>query len=282
MPPAPVGEATPLVPPQVHTRPDDRVRSASGRRTTSLSEIRAGAHVGSRLPVDAVRDLDLAATIRAAAPRQHGREGDRFAITPHDLRETVRRAQTGTLLVFVVDASGSMGARRRMEVTKGAILTLLTDAYQRRDRVALVSVRGAGAEVILPPTNSVELAHRHLADLRTGGRTPLWAGLDRARALVEQERQRDRDLVSMVAIVSDGRANVGQGSLGPGEAMDTAAAALRAAVRSILVVDAEAGFVRLGLARRLADQFGAHYISLEDHDAGALAAAVRERRLVDH
>lgn len=225
-----------------------------------------------------MRDLDLAATIRVAAPRQIGREDGRFSITPRDLREKVREAQTETLLVFVVDASGSMGARRRMETTKGAILTLLTDAYQRRDRVALVSVRGAGTEVILPPTNSVELAHRHLAELPTGGRTPLWAGLERARALIEQEQQRSRDLVCMAIVVSDGRANVGQGALGPGEAVGAAAAALREVVRSALVVDTESGFVRLGLARTLADRLGADYLPLEDRDAGDLVTAVRKHR----
>lgn len=237
-----------------------------------------GAHIGSRVPDGAVRDLDLAATIRVAAPRQIGREDGRFTITPRDLREKVREAQTETLLVFVVDASGSMGARRRMETTKGAILTLLTDAYQRRDRVALVSVRGVGAEVILPPTNSVELAHRHLAKLPTGGRTPLWAGLGRARTLIEQEQQRNRDLVCMAIVVSDGRANLGQGALGPAEALGVAADALREVVRSALVVDTESGFVRLGLARTLADRLGADYLSLDDRDSSALATAVRTHR----
>src|SRR5690606_36297436 len=116
-PPAWIGDATPLAPPPARVRADGRVRSASGRRTASLSETRVGAHIGSRVPGGAVRDLDLAATIRVAAPRQIGREDGRYSITPRDLREKVREAQTETLLVFVVDASGSMGARLRMETT---------------------------------------------------------------------------------------------------------------------------------------------------------------------
>ncbi len=275
---APIGQAAPL-PAITYRRDDRRVRAPSGRRAASLTGTRRGRRVASRPASAALADLDLPASLRAAARRvARSDERDAFQVEVGDLHEQVREAHAAMLVVFVVDASGSMGARERMQATKGAILSLLTDAYQRRDRVALVTLRGADAEVVLPPTRSVEVAHHRLAELATGGRTPLGAGLDRARMLIELERRRDPDLVPLLVLISDGRANAATPGLDPTEAANAAAAAIAGARIRALVVDTEAGFVRLGRARALARTLGAEVIALADLDARALAQSIRRGR----
>jgi magnesium chelatase subunit D len=183
---------------------------ALGRR--SRAETASGQPVSDRDALDrSATAVAVAATLRAAAPRQHGRRdaGERatLVVRPEDLRWQVREGREGNLVLFVVDASGSMAARRRMTATKGAVLSLLLDAYQRRDRVGLVSFRGSGAQVPLPPTSSVELAARRLAELPTGGRTPLAAGLARARQLLAAEAVRDPTRRPLLVLITDGRAN---------------------------------------------------------------------------
>ncbi|MXW23715.1 MAG: VWA domain-containing protein, partial [Chloroflexi bacterium] len=192
-----------------------------------------------------------------------------------DARGKQREAKDSALVVFVLDASGSMGARRRMEATKGAVFSLLMNAYQSRDRVALISVRGAGATVMLPPTRSVELAHRRLAELPTGGRTPLWAGLDRAAELVAAARQREANVIPLLVAVTDGRANAPRGPLGPAEATIESARAFRSLGVRALVIDTEEGYVKLGLAHRLASELDADYVTLDHPDEATLTDSVR-------
>ncbi len=146
-------------------------------------------------------------------------------------------------MLFVVDASGSMAARRRMTAVKTAVLSLLLDAYQRRDKVGLVTFRGRAAELVLPPTSSVEAGAARLRALPTGGRTPLAAGLVRAAEVLRAERLRDPARRPLVVVVTDGRATAG------GD-VDRAAGLL--AGTAGIVVDCEDGPVRLGLAGRLA------------------------------
>lgn len=212
----------------------------------------------------------------ASSPRLRVRTGD--------LRWQVREGREGNLVLFVVDASGSMAARRRMAATKGAVLSLLLDAYQRRDKVGLVSFRGAGAEVLLPPTSSVELAARRLAALPTGGRTPLDAGLARARALLAAEAVRDPRRRPLLVVVTDGRANaVGQpavpraGSVAsrPVTAAMAEARALASRGVAAIVVDTEDAVVRLGLAAELARALDGPCIALEALAAQPLAGLVR-------
>jgi magnesium chelatase subunit D len=175
-----------------------------------------------------------------------------------------------------------MGARERMIATKGAILSLLLDAYQKRDQVGLVGFRGQEATVLLPPTGSVEMAQRHLIDLRTGGRTPLAAGLAKAHELLVRYRQRARDIQPFLVMLTDGRANAGRPERDPvADAMATAVALRTASVPS-LVVDTEQGALRLGLARRLADALGGVYLRLEELAAGTLASAVKLARVGGH
>ena len=227
---------------------------AAGRRSRATGA--EGQPVDSRTPTAAVTDLAVAASLRAAAGRRAVAPGPPLA--RGDLREHVRAGREGNLVVFCVDASGSMGARRRMAAVKGAVLGLLLDAYRRRDRVALVTFRGAGAQVVLPPTGSVERAAAVLAALATGGTTPLAAGLHRAAELVTLERRRDPERRALVLAVTDGRAS-GEGGL---EAARAAAADLGRVADGVVVFDGEEGRVRLGLAAELARAAGAQLLPL--------------------
>jgi magnesium chelatase subunit D len=238
-----------------------------GRRSPARSE--HGRHVSDRVPPGRVRDLALAATIRAAAAAR--RHESRLDVRGSDLREKIREGREGNLVLFVVDASGSMAARQRMTAVKGAVLSLLLDAYQRRDRVGLIVFRGEGAEVALPPTASVDLAARSLEGLPTGGRTPLAAGLNRAGELLAAERVRDPRRRPLLVLVTDGRVT-GAGGIGAAEA---AAAGLAARRVPAVVVDTEDGRVRLGLAGRVADALGAPWLRLEELAAGTLAGMVK-------
>jgi magnesium chelatase subunit D len=229
-------------------------------------------------------------------------------IEPWDVQEKVREARTGSLILFLVDASGSMGAQRRMVAVKGAILSLLLDAYQRRDRVGLISFRGTGADLLLPPTGSVDLAQVQLRALPTGGRTPLGHGLSLALEVIERERLKDRDVLPLLVLLSDGRANVplgkipmprGQPSylgLEPRQVGAAAPTSRESSTEAVfpdkygvfdiaslirdrripaVVVDTEADFIKLGLARPIAEAMGATYLRLEDLQAESLAQAVR-------
>jgi len=168
------------------------------------------------------RSLALDATLRAAAPHQSQRRAPgsaRLVVREPDIREKVRSAKRGRLLLFCVDASGSMNAAARMRSTKAAVLGLLTEAYQKRDRVGLVAFGGNNARELLPPTSSVEVARRMLAELPTGGKTPLAAGLVEVAAVLERELAADPKLTPLVVILSDGRPNVPLAAAG-GQAYD--------------------------------------------------------------
>jgi magnesium chelatase subunit D len=161
--------------------------------------------------------LALDATLRAAAPYQCLREKGNLAlaITDPDLRYKVREKRIGRHILFVVDASGSMGADKRMAETKAAILSLLMDAYQKRERVGLIVFRGLEARVALPFTHSVETAQRYLTQLPTGGKTPLPHALKVAHELLKQEKAKHPQDAFLLVLITDGRANI---SLKPGGA----------------------------------------------------------------
>jgi magnesium chelatase subunit D len=241
--------------------------------------------------------LAFAATIRAAAASAarpsatrsgasvrpgRARPSPLLVVRSDDLRWQVREGREGNLVLFVVDASGSMAARRRMAATKGAVLSLLLDAYQRRDKVGLVSFRGRAAEVLLPPTSSIELAARRLASLPTGGRTPVDAGLARARAVLAAESIRDPRRRPLLVVITDGRANAtGNLDRAPTASLDPVTSAM-AEARALasrgvgaIVIDTEDAAVRLGLAGELARALGGPYIALEALAAQPLAGLVR-------
>src|SRR5690606_3864440 len=227
---------------------------AAGRRSRARG--RYGRGIGARVPRGPARDVHVPATLLAAAPhqRRRGRTGPGLLLRRGDLRETVREGREGNLVLFVVDASGSMAARRRMTAVKTAVLSLLLDAYQRRDKVGLVVFRGRGAEVALPPTSSVEAGAARLRSLPVGGRTPLAAGLVKAAEVLRVERLRDPARRPLLVLVTDGRATTG------GD-VDRAADLLRGT--AAVVVDCESGPVRLGLALRLAARLGARVVPLD-------------------
>ncbi|SDE84926.1 protoporphyrin IX magnesium-chelatase [Blastococcus fimeti] len=250
---------------------------AAGRRSRARSE--RGRVVGSTRPVANVTKLHLTDTVLAAAPHQRarGRTGPGLRIAREDLRQATLEGREGNLVLFVVDASGSMGARARMGTVKGAVLSLLVDAYQRRDKVGLVTFRGAGAELALPPTWSVEAAAARLAELPTGGRTPLAAGLLRAAEVLRVERIRDPQRRPLLVVVTDGRATGARGGAALAEA-HAAARLLAAAGVASVVVDCESGPVRLGLAAGLGAVLGGPTLAMADLAAGGLAATVRDAR----
>jgi magnesium chelatase subunit D len=217
--------------------------------------------------------------VLAAAPHQvaRGRTGPGLRLAREDLRQAVLEGREGNLVLFVVDASGSMGSRSRMAAVKGAVLSLLLDAYQRRDKVGLVTFRGAEAELALPPTWSVEAAAARLTALPTGGRTPLAAGLLRAHETLRVERVRDPQRRPLLVVVTDGRATGTRGSAAVADA-HAAAALLAAGGTAAVVVDCESGPVRLGLAGALGTALGAQTLRLEELAAESLAATVRSLR----
>ncbi|MDA0262792.1 MAG: putative cobaltochelatase [Chloroflexi bacterium] len=260
--------------------PDQRSRRASGRRNVTISDSSAGRYVRSRQPEGKATGLALDATLRAAAPHQLGRRSssqsaNAVLVEPQDIRDKVRENKAGSLVLFVVDASGSMGAQRRMVAVKGAIMSLLLDAYQRRDRVGLISFRGTQSSLLLPPTNSVDLAQVHLKDMPTGGRTPLSAGLFKALEIVETERIKDRDVMPLLVLLSDGRGNVAQGQDSPLDEASVAAGIIGEGKIPSVVVDTESGFIKLGMIQPIATAMGAQYLKLEDLRADNLAEAVR-------
>ncbi|MGW1723970.1 putative cobaltochelatase [Streptomyces sp. NPDC002306] len=246
---------------------------AAGRRSRARTE--HGRTTGARRPRGALTKLHLAATVRAAAPHQRarGRSGRGLVVRRDDLRQATREGREGNLVLFVVDASGSMAARQRMSAVKGAVLSLLLDAYQRRDKVGLVTFRGTAAELALPPTSSVDAAAVRLESLPTGGRTPLAAGLLRAHETLRVERLRDPARRALVVVVTDGRAT---GGPEPVALAGRAAGLFAAEGIASVVVDCESGPVRLGLAGRLADELGGTAVTLDELRADSIAGLVRD------
>jgi magnesium chelatase subunit D len=224
-------------------------------------------------------DIAFDATLRAAAPYQKRRKEQRrkmaFAIEPSDLQEKVRMRKTANLILFVVDASWSMAVAERMSATKGAILSLLTDAYQRRDRVGLIVFQKDRALTVLPPTNSIQLAQRSLADIPVGGKTPLSAGLTLALETIQQDMLTHPDALPLMILLTDGAGNVSIGDLPPQEEAHHVADKLKAAdVRSVVVNMEHAAFDQ-GLAKNLADRLGGPCYTLHELKAEHLYRAVR-------
>ena len=252
--------------------------SRAGKRSRVRSKDGQGAYVRARVAGPETRDLALDATVRAAAPHQRRRreqrpDGPALLVSGQDLHEKVRETRAGNVILFAVDASGSMAARRRMAAAKQAVLSLLLDAYQKRDRVGLIAFRGSRAELLLPPTTSVDLAERRLQSLPTGGRTPLGHALQVGMLAFERHRANHPEDVPLLLVVSDGRANVPVGSGDPASELYTLAGEIRARGIESVVVDTESGSMRVGLCRPLSEALGATYLPLEQLRAGELLRA---------
>jgi magnesium chelatase subunit D len=237
-----------------------RARNVSGSVVAAADDNEAGS---------GAHGLHLFATLLSAA--EHAGAGP-LRPQPDDVRRAIREGREGNLVIFVVDASGSMAARDRMAAVSGATLSLLRDAYQRRDKVAVITFRRQEARLLLPPTSSAHIAGRRLARFDTGGKTPLAEGLLAARELIVREKARDRARRSLVVLLTDGRATAGPDPLGRSR---TAAARLVAEGAAAVVVDCETSYVRLGLAGQLARQLRAPVVRLEQLHADYLTRAVR-------
>jgi len=241
----------------------------SGRRSRAITE--TGRRIGARPGTGGA--LHLTETVRAAAPHQvdRGRTSGPLRFRPSDLRLADREGKESNLILFCVDASGSMAARRRMEQVKTAILSLLLDAYQRRDKVGLITFRGDRADLVLPPTHSVDVAATRLHELPAGGRTPLAEGLLEAERVLRLERVRDPRRRPLLLVVTDGRATYGQDAM---ERSRRAAGLLSHDGVSSLVVDCENGPFRLGLAAHLAEALRAEHVPIGEVSASVLTDLV--------
>ncbi len=274
-------------PKRIEARKDRISRCVRGRRTRSFSAKKQGRYVRAAIPsrkIEDISDIALDATIRVASLRSGSIAGDsklKINVTPYDLRIKRRQRRVGNLLLFVIDGSGSMGVQNRMEATKGAIMSLLLDAYQKRDQVGLIVFQGKGAKTVLPPTNSIELAAKLLSDLPVGGKTPLSAGLLETTKLLIQANRRDPFLKPIVFLITDGRANV---SISRDKNIKPLNEATMIALKMawhfknarFIVVDTEpSGIIRLGLSKRLAALMNADYLAPEQLKAKDLLDAVK-------
>ncbi|MBD3242814.1 MAG: VWA domain-containing protein [Chitinivibrionales bacterium] len=261
---------------------DRTMHGGVGRRTRTRAGAHCGRQISSRIAHD-VEDLSIAATLRAAAPyqreRREGRRGQGVIVHQADYRRKVREKRIGNYVILAVDASGSMGARRRMIATKGAIQSLLLDTYRMRDKVALVTFRKSEAELVLPPGNSVVRASRLLARLPTGGRTPLAAGIAKAYECARNCLLRNQAGRPIVLLITDARPNqtLHEGASPVEELLALSGKAALDRRITWIVVDTEpAGFASLGLARTLAGAIGGHYYKIEELKADDIVEMVKE------
>ena len=233
-----------------------------------------GRYLRQRMPQEG-KDIAIDATIRAAAPYQKVRFGpNAIQVLSEDIREKERVGKTSAVVLFVVDASGSMGAMQRMEGAKGAVLSMLMDSYQKRDKIGMIAFKGKEAELILPPCSSVDLAMRCLRELPTGGKTPLSAGLSRGLQLLQGELRKDEETKTMMVLISDGRANVGMGGMIRDELMEISEKSKQLGVHTIVidteVVESSFMDMRLGYCQEIAETSGGKYYPISGLSPDAL------------
>ncbi len=256
---------------------DKMTRAKGGRRSTTRTKRKRGRYIKAR-PVGPGRAEDIAfdATLREAAVHQtrRQREGVAFVIERQDLQKKVRVRRAANLILFVVDASWSMAASERMEATKGAVMSLLVDAYQRRDQVGMIVFQRERARVVLPPTNSVELAEKALKDIPVGGKTPLSSGLFLAYNVITAARRRDPETRPIMVLLTDGAGNVSMTGLpAQEEAMRMADLFKHGRIRTITINMEHEAFDR-GLAKKLAQALGGPIYNLPDLRADSLVRTV--------
>jgi len=265
-------------------RKRDRIarRKTSGRRMNTLALRNRGRYLRQRMPQDG-KDIAIDATIRAAAPYQKARSGpNAIRVKSEDIREKERVGKTSAVVLFVVDASGSMGANQRMQSAKGAVLSLLMDSYQKRDKIGMVAFKGKDAEIILPPCSSVDLALSRLRELPTGGKTPLSAGLSRAMQILQSELRKDEETKPLMILISDGRANVGMGGKIKDELMEISEGARNLGIHTIVidteVVDSSFMDMHLGYCREIADKCAGKYYPISSLSPEALYSIVDQEQ----
>jgi magnesium chelatase subunit D len=247
---------------------DKKLRLGSGRRAQSLAT-HSGKYVAARIPQGKTNDIAIDATIRAAVARN-----GELKIGKQDIREKVRGRKTSSVIVFIVDASGSMGAMRRMEGAKGAALALLEEAYHKRDKVGFVAFRGKEAEVLLFPTSSVELAANRLRELPTGGKTPLPSGLFSGLKLIKQERAKNKNIVPIMVLISDGKGNVPLAENVRREVLSLAQE-IKGEGINLLVLDSNSGMFNLGYNREIAEASGGRYCRLDELEPQEIVGEIK-------
>ncbi len=272
----PVGEV--FRPRRVESPMDALTRRTAGKRSTTRTDRKRGRYIQARPAEGDLSDIALDATIRAAALQQveRGVEPGRFLILPQDVQKKVRVRRAANLILFVVDASWSMAGAQRMEATKGAIVSLLVDAYQKRDRVGLVVFQKEEAQLVLPFTSSVELAQRALRHLPVGGKTPLSAGLMLAYRTFRREMRLHPQVMPLMILLTDGAGNVSLTRHTPPqeEAHKIADLIRRAGIHSVVINMEHQAYDR-GLASKLAQVLGGPCYCLTELKAAALARTVR-------
>jgi len=273
-----VGEA--FIPRKLDTPLDKIMRKHGGRRSRTRVDDKRGHYIQSRNTPGNPYDLAFDATLRAAAPFQHQRSELRkrvaFAIRPGDYMRKVRVRRAANLVLFLVDASWSMAVAERMTATKGAILSLLTDAYQRRDRVGLIVFQKDRATLVLPPTNSIYLARRALEDIPVGGKTPLSAGLMMAYEILTTEKLLHPDVMPLLMVLTDGAGNVSVGSLAPQPEAHSIAERIAEDKIHTVVINMEHAAFDQGLAQSLAEHLNGPCYTITDLRAESLYMTVRQ------
>ncbi len=277
---------------KLNTQLDKMTRKGAGRRSVTKTERKRGHYIQAKtVPLgEKVSDLAFDATLRAAAPHQKARrarppkeqvgatEPDKtlaFLIERPDIHKKIRVKKISNLVMFVVDASWSMAVAERMAATKGAIMSLLTDAYQRRDRVGLVVFQKNSATLVLPPTGSVDLAQRALQNIPVGGKTPLTAGLTLAYGVIKQHKLAHPEVLPLLIILTDGAGNVSMTNLPPMVEAHRMANMIRDEhIRSVVINMEHAAFDQ-GLARKLAENLDGACLSLSDLRAESLYQVVK-------
>ena len=245
---------------------DTRKRAGTGKRCKTKSGSLQGRYIKSTLPKGKIRDFAFDATIRAAAPYQKKNKENNLMINikKEHIRVKVREKRTGASILFVVDSSGSMGVKKRMEAVKGAVMSLLKDAYEKRDRVGMVSFRRDKAEELLPITRSIDLAQKKLEKLATGGKTPLAEGIAKAYTIIKNEMRKDKEVVPLIVFLSDGKGNFSASGKDPvKESLEMAEKIKNEGIRAI-VIDTEEGFIKLEMAKTLSEAMKAEYYKLEN------------------
>ena len=270
-----------FAPRRLDTDLDRLTRKQSGRRSQTQTDRKRGHYVRAQPAGERIDDIAFDATLRAAAPHQVRRKaeteshGVAFAVHKEDLQRKIRVRRAANLVLFVVDASWSMAVAERMNATKGAIMSLLTDAYQRRDRVGLAVFQKDRAILVLKPTNSVKLAQKALADIPVGGKTPLSAGLLMAYEVFTREKRLHPDVMPLMILLTDGAGNVSMTDLPPmDEAHQIADRIHEAGIRAVVINMEHAAFDQ-GLAQQLAAHLGGPCYTLADLKAESLYRAVR-------
>ena len=269
-----------FTPRRLDTPLDKMVRSYGGRRSQTQTNRKRGRYVQARPANGDPYDLAFDATLRAAAPfqkkRRNKNEGIALHVEPPDYMKKVRVRRAANLILFLVDASWSMAVAERMSATKGAIFSLLTDAYQRRDRVGLIVFQKDRATLVLPPTNSVQLAKKALTNIPVGGKTPLAAGLRMAQEVLQREILLHPDVHPLLIVLTDGAGNVASGKQTPlEEAHQIAAQIAKENIHSV-VINMEAEAYDQGLAAELANHLKAPSLTITELKADHLYMAVRQ------